>query len=128
MEEEKQYRSYRDLAVWKAARNYKVAIRKATTAFPANEKYRLEDQMIRASRSIGSNIAEGYGRYTYKDQIHFCMQARGSLFESTNHLIDAFDENYINHETLTELDNQAIEVEKLLNGYIAWLRTMIKNQ
>lgn len=126
--EDKQYRSYRDLVAWKAARNYKKAIKQLTACFPSEEKYRLEDQLIRASRSIGNNIAEGYGRYTYKDQIHFCMQARGSLFESTNHLIDAFDDNYIDQETLNKLDDQANEVEKLLNGYIAWLGTMTKGQ
>ena len=45
--------------------------------FPPEEKYRLTDQLIRSSRSINANIAEGHGRFTYKDQLHFCIQARG---------------------------------------------------
>ncbi|PQJ10582.1 four helix bundle protein [Flavipsychrobacter stenotrophus] len=127
MEQTKPYKSFNDLEVWKAARLYKKAIYDLSITFPSTEKYRLEDQMIRASRSIGSNIAEGYGRYTYKDQLHFCIQARGSLFETVNHLIDAYDCKYIDKETLQNFKNQANEVEKLLNGYIAWLRTLTKS-
>ena len=127
MEETKPYKSFTDLDVWKASRIYRNEIYRLVSTFPATEKYRLEDQLIRASRSIGANIAEGYGRYTYKDQIHFCMQARGSLFETINHLIDAYDCNYITKEILVTIKDRANEVEKLLNGYIAWLKTMIKN-
>ncbi len=96
--------------------------------FPQIEKYRLEDQLVRAARSIGSNIAEGYGRYTYKDQIHFCVQARGSLFETINDLIDACDCKYISEEILTEYRQKAFELEKLLNGYMAWLKKMINSK
>ena len=122
----KTYKSFTDLEVWKASRAYKNEMYSLVKAFPAAEKYRLEDQLLRASRSIGANIAEGYGRYTYKDQLHFCIQARGSLFETINHLIDAFDCGYISGEILTKFKGLANEVEKLLNGYIAWLKKMIE--
>ena len=54
--------------------------------FPEEEKFRLADQMIRASRSITANIAEGYGRYHYQDNIRFCRQARGSVYELLDHV------------------------------------------
>ena len=124
MEDNKTYKSFTDLDVWKSARQYKNAVFELSKSFPQTEKFRLEDQLIRASRSIGSNIAEGYGRFTYRDLLHFCIQARGSLFETINHLIDAFDCGIISDELLTNYKAKANEVERLLNGYIAWLKKM----
>ncbi len=123
--EGKIYKSFIDLEVWQAARRYKNSIFSLVKAFPQIEKYRLEDQIIRSSRSIGSNISEGYGRYTYKDQLHFCIQARGSLFETINHLFDAYDCNYISEEILDDYKLKAFELGKILNGYMAWLKKMI---
>lgn len=116
------YQSFTELDVWKQARVFKKFIRKTATAFPTEEKYRLTDQIIRSSRSIGSNIAEGHGRHTYKDQHHFCIQARGSLSETLNHAIDAYDEAYISKETLLAIKKEFHTVQALLNGYIMFLR------
>jgi four helix bundle protein len=126
MENEKVYRSFTDLDVWKAAREFKKAVSNLVKAFPDSEKYKLTDQLIRSSRSIGANISEGYGRYTYKEQIKFCMDARGSLSETLNHLIDAYDEGYISEDILGVYKKQYDALESLLNGYIAWLRRMSK--
>ncbi len=128
MENEKTYRSFTDLEVWKVARQYKNSIFDLSKEFPAEEKYRLVDQIIRSSRSINDNISEGYGRYTYKDQLHFCVQARGSLFETMNQLIDAYDCKYISDEILNQFKEKAFEVEKILNGYMAWLKKMINSK
>jgi four helix bundle protein len=123
--EGKVYKSFTDLEVWQAARRFKNSIYELVKQFPSAEKFRLEDQLIRASRSVCSNISEGYGRYTYKDQFHFCIQAKGSIFEILNHLIDAYDCKYISEATLIEYRQKALEVEKILNGYTAWLKKMI---
>jgi four helix bundle protein len=121
--EEKVYRSFTDLEVWQIARQFKKDMSMIVADyFPHEEKYRLADQLIRASRSIGSNIAEGYGRFTYKDQLHFCVQAGGSISECINHLFDALDCTYITEEKFGECKRKAEEVEKRLNGFIAWLR------
>lgn len=85
------YQSFTELTVWQEARKLKNDIAEIVKQFPVEEKYRLTDQLIRSSRSIGSNIAEGHGRFTYKEQLHFCIQARGSLSETKNHFIDASD-------------------------------------
>ncbi len=119
---EKGHQSFTELEVWKKARILKNEILLLSKAFPTEEKYRLTDQIIRSSRSINSNIAEGHGRFTYKDQLHFCIQSRGSLSETYNHLIDALDCTYINQEQLTYYKNKIDETERLLNGYIAYLR------
>lgn len=115
-------KSFTDLELWKKVRRLKNSIREITGSFPAEEKFRLTDQIIRSSRSINTNIAEGYGRYTFPDQIHYCIQARGSLSETYNHCIDAYDERLINLETLNACKENINECEKLLNGYINWLR------
>ena len=84
------HQSFTELEVWKKARVFKNEIQELANAFPSEEKFRLTDQIIRSTRGITATIAEGHGRYTFKDQLHFCIMARGSLSESLNHLIDAF--------------------------------------
>lgn len=91
-------------------------------SFLQKKKYRLTDQITRSSRSINALVTEGHGRFTYPDQIHYCIQARGSLTETINHLIDAFDEEYISQEILQLYKQKGKEVERLLNGYLVFLR------
>lgn len=116
------YQSFTELEVWKKAREFKKEIFDLVKRFPAKEKFRLSDQLIRASRSINACIAEGHGRYTFKDQIHYCIMARGSLSETYNHLIDSFDCGYITREELINLKLKIDEAERMLNGYISYLR------
>jgi four helix bundle protein len=113
---DKSHQSFTELEVWKKARDLKNEILELTKAFPGEEKFRMADQMIRSSMSINGNISEGHGRYTFKDQIHFCIQARGSLCETYNHLIDALDCKYITQEQLIYFKIKIDEEERLLNG------------
>lgn len=122
---ENSHKSFTDLEVWKKGREFKNDIKTLTDTFPPEEKFRLTDQLIRSTRSINSNIAEGHGRYTYKDQLRFCIQARGSLSETLNHLIDAFDCSYISTIQLKNFETKIEEIARLLNGYIAWLRKQV---
>ena len=118
----KTYQSFTELEVWKKSRQFKKEIFDLVQTFPDNGKYRLSDQAIRSSRGINSSIAEGHGRFTYKDQLHYCVIARGSLSETYNHLIDAYDCSYITYEQLKYYKNKTDEIHRLLNGYIAHLR------
>jgi four helix bundle protein len=119
------YQSFEDLEVWKKARALKIAIFNLVNDFPNEEKYRLSDQIIRSSRSVNTQIAEGHGRRTNPDRIRFGIIARGSLSETLNHMFDAFDCNYINEETLEDYRIKINEVERLLNGYISYLQKKI---
>lgn len=112
------HQSFTELEVWKKARTLKREITNLVKTFPTEEKFRLTDQLIRFSRSINALIAEGHGRFTHKDQLHYCVQARGSLSETYNHLIDAYDESFITKEQLITFKNKIDEVERFLNGYI----------
>ena len=90
--------------------------------FPIDEKYRLTDQILRSSRSISDNIAEGHGRYHYQDNVRFCIIARGSLSETLNHMITALDENFVENEVFQSFQREHDQCLKLLNGYILFIK------
>ena len=69
-------------------------------SFPKHEEYKLKDQLVRCLRSVTNNIAEGYGRFNYQENIQFCRISRGSLYEIIDHLIIAKEENYISENEL----------------------------
>lgn len=117
--------SFKDLEVWKKARTLKIEIQSLCKRFPQDEKFRLTDQIIRSSRSINAALAEGHGRFTSKDQLHYCIIERGSLSETHIHLIDALDLQLISAEELKEFESKITEVGKILNGYITYLRKKI---
>lgn len=121
------FRSFEELGCWKEARNLRLFVKdKIITKIPDSEKYSLIDQIKRSSRSVGSNIAEGYGRFHYQENIQFCRIARGSLFETLDHGIIAFDENYISEENLNELREIHNKTLLILNGYIKYLMNQKK--
>ena len=114
---------FRDLDVWKKCRDIRIMIWKLCKRFPAEEKFRLANQMIRASRSSTANIAEGYGRFHFQENIQFCRQSRGSLFELMDHVLVAEECEYIDSEEKEELIEHIISAIRLLNGYIKYLKT-----
>jgi len=115
-------KSFEDLEVWKLARKLRVDIYDITESFPSREKYSLVSQMRRAVLSVPGNIAEGYGRYHYKENIQMCRIARGSLNELIDYLFASVDTKYITQAVFETLYAQAREVEKVLNGYIKYLQ------
>lgn len=121
------YQSFEDLEVWKKVRELKNEIIELVKNFPEGEKYRIIDQLKRSSRSVGAQIAEGHGRNSWPDKLRFCIIARGSLSETLNHLIDAFDESIIDDDKLKYFRRKITEVEMLLNGYILFLNKKIKD-
>ena len=114
--------SFEDLECWKACREIRKYVMILIKKFPKEEKYALTDGMRRSSRSTTENIAEGYGRYHYGENIQFCRISRGSLYELIDQFISALDDNYI---TKTEYDDGRKLIDKaipILNGYINYLR------
>ena len=79
--------------------------------------------MIRASRSSTANIAEGYGRYHFQENIQFCRQSRGSLYELMDHILTAEECEYIDQEEYEYLIDEVVSAIRLLNGYIKYLKT-----
>lgn len=113
--------TFEDLEIWQLARDFRKEISMLIKTFPSEEKYRLNDQMVRASRSVTANIAEGYGRFHYQENIQFCRQSRGSLYEMIDHLAVAFDEEYITDDVLKQLKEDIMLILRKLNGYIQYL-------
>jgi four helix bundle protein len=116
------YDDFRDLEVWKRCRDIRRKIWALVKTFKPEEKYRLSDQMIRASRSSTACIGEGYGRYHYQENIQFCRQSRGSLFELIDHTDAAFDCGYINETKAEDLISEIKTAIRVLNGYIKYLK------
>jgi four helix bundle protein len=112
-----------DLETWKLARELRIIISKFLKKLPAFEKFLLVSQLLRSSRSISANIAEGFGRFHFQENIQFCRQARGSLFESLDHLYCVKDENYISEEEFEMVRQKLFHLLKVLNGYIAYLKS-----
>ena len=81
------YKSFTEMPVWKNAHELSVDVFKMKAGLPKAEDYGLTSQIRRASNSISANIAEGFGRRTKRDKSNFCIIARGSAFETQNHLI-----------------------------------------
>ena len=114
---------FTDLEVYKACRILRKQIAELVKlSFPSEEKYRLTDQIIRSSRSITACIAEGHGRFNYQDNARFCRIAKGSLNETLEHLIVAYDEKIITEDVLKEYKSQIDICLRLLNGYIKYLK------
>ena len=120
--EESKYDDFRDLKVWEQCRNIRKKIWVLCKKFPGEEKYRLSDQMIRASRSSTACIAEGYGRYHYQENIQFCRQSRGSLYELIDHVGVAVECDYIDYKYAESLMKEIKTAIRTLNGYIKYLK------
>jgi four helix bundle protein len=114
---------FESLKVWQKAHQLMLDIHKKLLPLsPKDEKYNLADQVRRSSKSVGANIAEGYGRFYYMDNVRFCYNARGSLDETANHLKVSLDLGYCPKELHQSLRSQADEIRRMLNGYIDWLK------
>jgi len=114
-------KSFEELECWKKAAALRKQLSLLVKTFPSEERYRLCDQIIRASRSVTANIAEGFGRFHYQENIQFCRQSRGSLFELIDHLIVGQEEGYINIDQLEALKKEIQECLAILNGFINYL-------
>lgn len=111
-------RSFKDLKVWQLARQIRHKIYKITSAFPPEEKYNLVAQMRSAAVSMTSNIAEGFGRFFYRENQRACRVSRGEASELIDHIQTSLDEGYLQSTVFEELDGDLARFVCLLNGYI----------
>ncbi len=120
-------KDFKSLKVWQKANALEQEIGEMVKGFPNYEQYRLIDQIIRASRSIGANIAEGNTQLFIKRELFHANAALGSAGEVRNHLLTAFQNNYISKEKYDILDTKTIEIIKMLYGYIKRLKSELKD-
>ena len=115
-------RTYRDLLVWQKAMDLAEAVYRATEAFQEGERYGLVAQMRRASASVASNIAEGFGRGRKAEFKRYLEIARGSLFELQTQAELARRLGWLKGTLLTETREGSQEVDRLLSGLIRSVR------
>jgi four helix bundle protein len=109
---------FTELETWKHARVLRSELYRLAKALPQEEKFGSAAQIRRAASSVTANLAEGYGRYSYQENVQFCRVSRGSLYEVRDHLTTALDAGYIPKAKYDELDAMAISAVRLVNGYI----------
>ena len=112
---------FRDLIVWQRAIQLTVAVYKFTRSFPREEVYGLTSQLRRASVSVASNIAEGWGRQSEGKYKHFLGMARGSNLEVQTQLVIAAQLQFRNSGELQNAENLSLEVARML---VALMRSL----
>jgi four helix bundle protein len=108
--------SYRELIAWQKAMDLVEAIYRTTTSFPRDEIYSLTAQIRRAAVSIPSNIAEGHGRNTTRDFVHFLSISQGSTKEVETQVLIAERLTYITKQVAATLISQTEEIGRLIRG------------
>lgn len=108
--------SFQKLIVWQEAKKLVVDVYHLLDNFPKFEKYALCDQIRRAVVSVPSNIAEGSGRRSLKEKIHFLEISYGSLMDTFNQLLIAIDLTYITEESVEKIKPSIDAVAKMINA------------
>ena len=113
----------KDLIIYQKAKELVIQVYKLLEQFPDAERFALCNQLRRAVVSIPSNIAEGMGRVSNKDQAHFLNIAYGSLMEVYAQLDIAHDLGYLNNEMFNQVESDIEEISKMLSA-MASLRSI----
>lgn len=111
-----------EFELYKSARHYRKRIYKVIKCLPSEEKYALGLQMRKAIVSVTNNIAEGHGRWHFKENIQFCRISRGSTEEIIDDLNVCIDEKYYSAIDCEELKKEGYELIRMINGYISYLK------
>lgn len=116
--------SFEGLEVYQAARSLVKEVYLLQSKFPKTETFALGDQIRRSASSITSNIAEGSGRSSNKEKVHFIEIAYGSLMEAFSQLQIAQDLGYIAEEDVDTKRPSFISVAKMLSGLKGYLERL----
>jgi four helix bundle protein len=108
--------SFEKLGTWQDARGLVKLVYSITADFPKHEIYGLVSQMRRAASSISSNLSEGSGRSSTKDQAHFYQISYSSNLELLNHFYTALDLSYIDEKTFEKLRNLVCALSFKINA------------
>jgi four helix bundle protein len=111
------------LNAWRESKDFAVLIYKTILPkLPQDEKWGIGMQLRRASQSISTNIAEGFGRYYYQDMVRFSYIARGSLEETISLIALCYDLGFINLDDKQSVSLKSNQLLQIINGYIAYLK------
>ncbi|MBW8360689.1 MAG: four helix bundle protein [Kaistella sp.] len=109
--------NFKHLNIWKLSIDLADLIYEVTADFPKNEVYSLQSQIRRSAVSIASNIAEGSSRSSNKDFNRFLEISLGSLYEIQTQVIISTKRRYISEQHSEIIENQIIELQKMISGF-----------
>jgi len=112
------YKSFTEMPVWKKAHYLSSEVFNLTVGLPRSEDYGLTSQIRKSSNGVAACIAEGFGRNTKKDKSNFYIIARGSSFETQNHLLYGNKVGYFDTQITMQLFNEYNELIYELNKLI----------
>ena len=115
-------RTFEELDVYKLAREFSRKLNELIRRLPREEEYNLKKQIRTAKLSVTNNIAEGFGRFHYQENIQFCRHSRGSLCELIDDFNECFDNGYIDQPYRDDLKSESYHILKVLNGYVASIK------
>ncbi|MCZ4244908.1 four helix bundle protein [Pedobacter punctiformis] len=115
------YNKIEDLDVYILAEDFSNAIWDVTAGWDFFAKDTIGKQVCRAADSISANIAEGYGRFHFKENKNFCYYSRGSILETKSFLRKMRHRALISEETFQKLLNQLEVIHIKLNAYIKYI-------
>ena len=116
---------YTKLDVWMEARKLTNQIYELSKSFPKDEIFGITNQMRRCAVSVPSNIAEGCGRQSSKETIHFLYISRGSLFELETQCFLALDQKYLSEYNFNSVFELIQSCKRLLNGFINYYKKLL---
>lgn len=118
--------TFEKLQVWHKARTLVKEVYALIDKLPSNEKYGLCNQLSRAIISVPSNIAEGCGRPSLKERLHFYEIAYGSLMESYAQIVIACDLGMVSESDFAEIKPMFVEISRMISGLRKSLQTKLK--
>lgn len=110
--------TFKDLVAWKQSLELAKCIYDCTSRFPVEERFGLTNQMRRCAVSIPSNIAEGYGRLTDNELVHFMYIAKGSCNELETQLILSYQLSFVSVDEFNRLEAMINEINKMISSLI----------
>ncbi len=122
---EPQVRDFRRLTVYQKTMTWVGQIREIVKSWKWEDRQVIGNQILRASTSVAANLAEGNGQLYFQKEINFINNALGSSSESQMWLEEARNSKLIDQQTFERLDNEAVEVRKMLVAMIKKVKAEI---
>ena len=111
-------KNIRDLNVWQEAVKLTKGVYITTKNYPTDERFNLIKHLRESARGTAANIAEGFGRYYFKEKLQFYGIARGCLLEVLTDIEISYQVGYVDEELYKRFNNQIEKVHKMLNTLI----------
>lgn len=118
-------RAHRNLDLWQKAVDFVIDVYEVTKAFPSDERFGLTSQIRRASCSIPANVAEGAGRKSDKEFVHFLSNSQGSASEVDTHLFISLKFGYLQVDDHSRLDQKLDDIGRMITGLSNHLKRKI---